>query len=1116
MSFRFSPPKFLGSWYRSIPRVSSVSLILVVVAKSFFAISLHAQSEEGASAVLFAQPVLSGEGEGQIGGQVFDRGQRTALSGVMIALSGTDLRATTDDTGRFSLIGVPAGRYNVVYSREGYLDATVIGVEIGPDKAPVLDFAMVMKSGNPQEDVVMLDSLSVTPEKLTQQMKSFEVRLQAEKIVNVFSLEDFGKFSAGDVADALVRISGVNVVKGQFAIIRGLEDRYSSVLYNSAPIPSPDPDSQSVQLDLFPSDVVSSLMVAKTFAGDLPGNSSGGSINIFTTDYSEEGGSWTGSLTIKFSAGTGFNANARDRFIDFTPGSPIGSENGSESDVIESDFGLTLSGRKAFGKDRLVFKIFAGQEIDYDTLTGWQETREPRTSFVPTRPRPGQTARSGDLALGRLTLSGGRYELTDSTRTEQTTGYLGLGYHFRKEGSHKLDASVFFTRKNEDSVQLKENGYLPNLNYASIAPAPGAEFTPGVLTGFATFSSQLYAGRQSAGDGPSRGPLWFTNFNQSRSLEQERDLLVFQLNGDHHFGGIKNLHVTWAANRATTSQDETAFGVDYFYEPTNGEQIPVVFPTTAASLGPGVFAANNDITYSMNAIEERQNFGRLDVDYEWAFTPEIAAKFLGGIHLEKASRDVTSSFLLSPTVGGLSQFAITGRTPEELGQNIPLALGEVGLDGRLNGSLSTTSEAERLIKAFHFGTKLSFWRKLDLLASFRRENVFIESRNDPFLKGEPPMADGSPKIFPSKYLFFDRQDNAASSELPSPPGTVFNDQLLGIEVPVDPVTGFVDIRSREALEALLNRSIDEKQFLPSFGLTFWATSQLSIRAGYSETVARPSFREIGYYVSVQPGSSDLVVGNPQLKLSEVESMDLRVEYFWGNQGDLIAASVFKKKIDRPIESIVIRDQGDFESSTQYRTFFNNPNEATLEGLELEARKTLDFIGLDFAKYFSLGGNYTLIEAEVARSQAELNRGPQFFVAVPGEDRFTGLNPTRRLYGQPEWIANADLNFNHTEWGTKATIAFFAISDVLDAAGSSVLGRDRLPYAFALDRYLASYNRIDFSFSQAWRNWTFKLSAKNLTDSERKVIYDPDQLTEEVPERSYKMGQDYSVSASYSF
>ena len=53
---------------------------------------------------------------------------------------------------------------------------------------------------------------------------------------------------------------------------------------------------------------------------------------------------------------------------------------------------------------------------------------------------------------------------------------------------------------------------------------------------------------------------------------------------------------------------------------------------------------------------------------------------------------------------------------------------------------------------------------------------------------------------------------------------------------------------------------------------------------------------MGYYVSVEPGSDDLIVGNPQMGLSDVESWDARVEYTWGDLGDLFALSGFTKTI----------------------------------------------------------------------------------------------------------------------------------------------------------------------------------------------------------------------------
>lgn len=1042
-------------------------------------------------------------------GQVLDGTTGQPLSGVQVFADGASTGATTDATGKFQ-VDLAAGEKVLALKKDGFIEQSLGKIEIAAEGEQSLPKAKLYTK--PADDVVMLDALDVTEAQATKKMETISARLDAEKFVNVFSAEDFTKFSAGDVASALNRVAGVNVVKGQFAIIRGLEDRYSSTLYNGAAIPSPDPDSQSVQLDLFPSDVVTNLVIAKTFAGDLPGNSAGGSINIVTHDYPKE-------LEVKVGASTGFNENAAKRFIALIPDNPIGSESGSKNDIVESDFGLTIGGRektKMLGGRELRFKAVFSQETDFDTKLGVQEGREPRVSSLPRPGRPvGPNNVSGDLALGRLSLSDGRFELTDSTRSEQTNAYLGFGTNLDKQGNHKIDGSVFFTRKREEQVQLKENGFIPGYDYAANSPAPGNDFDPSSFTNVSTLATWIADARTNPDDSPNRGHLHFTNVAESVALDKERDLLVFQLNGSHKFDEIEDFNVSWGANQIKTTQSEEAFGVDYFYEPADRYQVPSSFPATPEQLGPGGYVNDGGITYSTNEITEDQNFGRLDADYSFDVTKYLRTKLNTGVFWEKSLREVKSSFLESPTVGSTSQFAIGGGTPQQMGANILPSLDETS-PGVISGLRLSSSDAERDIKAFNLGSKFTLFRDLDLLGSYRFEDIFIQSKNDAFT-GETVL--GAPQIFPSRYLFLDRFDNVARGEvaLVPPVGTTFNDQLLGVNVPVDSTTGLVDYTTREEIEALINGRIDEKMWLPALGFTYRATSRLTVRGSYSQTVARPSFRELGYYVSVDAGSNDLTVGNPQLKLSEVESFDLRVEYPWGDKGDLVAMSLFSKTIAAPIESIVVRDPGNFEGGGLYRTFFNNPNEATLYGIELEARKDLGFLGFEFADYFSLGGNVTYIKAEVDRTPIELARASSYFATLPGVTPvFTALEGSRRLYSQPEWIANLDVTFEHPTWGTTATLAAFAISDVLDAAGSATFSPNGRVVGYTLDRYIAEFYQVDLVVSQKWKSWTFRFSVKNLTDSVRKTIYDPQQLTDEVAERSYTVGRDYTLSASYQF
>ena len=1067
------------------------------------------------------------QGSGSVAGRVFDADSGEPIAGASVALQGAPPAdggaafqqvATTGADGGYRFASVPEGSYTLRFTKSGYRASRLGDLTVQAGQTASADFPLPRAATGTAEQVLELEAFAVEASTVEEGADLLELRLDADQFLNTLSAEEFAKFAASDVADALKRVAGVNVVGGQFAVIRGLEDRYNSTLYNSAPIPSPDPDKQSVQLDLFPSDIVGNLVVSKTFAPELPSNTSGGAIDIITHDYPEE-------IQIELSGGTGFESKALDRFLRLDEGAPVGIETDWQ-DVIESDYGGSVGGRKTFFGRELRFKGLVNREIDFRTAEGFQESRQPRLAQIRNFPRPPRVVQSGDLSLGELFLSGGRFDLTESERSEQRTGYVGLGFDIDEAGNHRIDGSLFYTKKEEEIVQLEENGYFPNFDYGELIEqtlaGQGAQRSD--FNGFATPTTWLAGVREFPSEPASRGPVWFASFSESDSFQRDRDLTVYQINGDHRVELLDGMHLSWAANQAKTTQEEASYGARIWYEPADLATVPSRFPTTPGSLGPGTWYAGSGVFFSQNDIEETQDFARVDADYERELGERVKLRVNGGLWYEKADRDVDSSFLESPTVGGSSQFAIPGQTIEDLGQAI-LDILQRGADGDLIGLRSTTNESSREIKAWNLGSKATLFEKVEVLGGVRRESIFIESLNEPFT-GEEQF--GAPSTFPTAYLFFDRLDNPARGEVsaPPPPGTTFNDQLLGISVPVDPATGLVDLLDRAAIESLVNGEIDETRYLPSLGLTYRPLQGLVLRGAWSRTVARPSFREMGYYVSVDPGSDDLVVGNPQLTLSDVQSWDARIEYTWGALGDLAAVSLFYKEIEDPIESIVVRNPTNFEASSNalFRTFFNNPSKGTLKGIEVEARKSLDFVPrLGFARYFSIGGNLTYIDAEVDRTEAELARSRPFFGVADGDrERFGDLSRSRRLFGQPEWIVNADLTFDHPEWGTKVTLAFFAISDVLDAAGSASVGPDGSIFAFTLDRYVDSFHQLDLVASQTWRvellrgDVTLKASVKNLTNSARGIVYDPGQTRDEIAERSFEIGRDVSFSLSYRF
>jgi TonB-dependent receptor len=1199
---------------------------------------------------------------GTVVGQVFNGETGEPIRGVTVILiwpppegggQSSQKIEMTNSEGAYAFSTVPPGLYSLSFIKSGYRTAAMKDFEVRVRQENRADFPLPPKQISESGQVMNLDAFVVEASTVNEMMASLELRMEADSHLNIMSAEDFSKFAAGDVAEALKRVAGVNVVEGQFAIIRGLEDRYSSTLFNSAVVPSPDPDKQSVQLDLFPSSVVSNLMIAKTFTPELPSNSSGGSIDIQTEGYPEE-------FTFTLGLGAGFNENAIDGFMDlrelsFTGPdgqeiehlSPMGVEI-EGTDTIDSDISGSLGGRtKLLGRE-LRFKAAAKWETDYDTALGYKQTLMPRLGggglvLPPLFNIP--DSYSGGLAYGRLELNSGRFDLMQSERLEQKTGYGGFGFDLDEEGRHKVDLSIFYTQIDQSIVELNENGYIPGFDYTkyyNVWPLTGQEQIPQTSApdrppvlqtlcdlsgrGCATPTSWIGNGNQftDAGvlradfrDSPSNGPAWYAAFSQSSAYDTERDLLLSQLNGNHEpAGALDGLKVKWAGNYARSTQQEVAAGSNYFFEPEQrfpvppnppqsgqppspeftayvNQWYPKVFPSTPAqfeAMGlPGGYFTNRRVFYATNNIVEEQGFGRLDLEYTFDLSRKIETRLSMGGFFEHAERNVDATYLESPTavVGGKpsSQFALPTQTnPDENireGAPTPFALGALifGPDGltrdyteggKLQGLRETTNEALREVAAWYGEAKFTFWDDLDVLGGLRIESLKLTSDNNAFTNELNPLTgeyavtvDGTRPIYPSKYLFFDRLDNPYPEDPLKEELTVaqlnqqtnqtaFNDQLIGFPVRPDFSTsalnpdgltnctprprdgsfignrGCVDLNTTAKIESALNQEIDRIFYLPSVALAFRPTPDMVLRAAYSQTVARPSFREMGYYVTVDPSTNDVVVGNPSLGLSEVESYDARFEYTFGDYGDLFAFSGFYKSIDDPIEALLVRDPLNAESgvsSALYRTYFNNPNTADLWGIEMEARKTLNFLGSDFLENLSIGGNFTYIDAQVDRTEVEIERAQRFFSTGTLDTEpplFSSLSRSRRLFGQPEWIANGDISFDHPDWGTQMTVAVFAISDVLDAAGTAQVGRNGTTLNATLDRYFSSFYQVDVIFNQTWEpsflkgTVAFKISLKNVTDSVRKLIYDPGQTNREYVNREFRIGRDYSFSLSYTF
>lgn len=102
------------------------------------------------------------------------------------------------------------------------------------------------------------------------------------EVVSVLSSADIARTGDGDISGSLQRVTGLSVVGGGFVYVRGLGDRYSLALLNGSPLPSPEPLKRVVPLDIFPTNIIDSTLVQKSYSANFPGEFGGGVINLTT------------------------------------------------------------------------------------------------------------------------------------------------------------------------------------------------------------------------------------------------------------------------------------------------------------------------------------------------------------------------------------------------------------------------------------------------------------------------------------------------------------------------------------------------------------------------------------------------------------------------------------------------------------------------------------------------------------------------------------------------------------------------------------------------------------------------------------------------------------------
>jgi outer membrane receptor protein involved in Fe transport len=238
------------------------------------------------TAVVFVLVTAGAARGGTITGSVEDSRTGEALIGAGIKVVGTNLGGGTNLDGRFSIGNVPVGTYSLRVLYTGYTQKMVTGIIVLADG--VTPAAITLEPiAQDQGDAMRMEDIYVTAERVTNTNAAILTeRLRSAVIGDGISAEQIRLSPDGTSSDALKRVTGLSIVDDKFVFVRGVTDRYNSTTLNGVAVTGTDTDSdrKSFSFDLIPASLISNTVVAKTATPDLPGDFSGGLVQVNTLD----------------------------------------------------------------------------------------------------------------------------------------------------------------------------------------------------------------------------------------------------------------------------------------------------------------------------------------------------------------------------------------------------------------------------------------------------------------------------------------------------------------------------------------------------------------------------------------------------------------------------------------------------------------------------------------------------------------------------------------------------------------------------------------------------------------------------------------------------------------
>jgi outer membrane receptor protein involved in Fe transport len=376
---------------------------------------------------------------GKIEGKILDGELDDVLPFANVTIVGTNKGSTSDFDGLYS-IEVEPGTYTVSFSFVGYQTKEITEIQVKENETTRIDVTLKSAADNLQEVII------TTTARRNTEASVLNLQRKSVKVSDGMSFEGIKRTGASDVASAVKNIPGVSVQGGKYVFVRGLGDRYTKSILNGMDIPGLDPDRNTLQMDVIPSNIIENIIVSKTATADMPADFTGGVVDIVTKDFPSResysvsaGGSY--NYNMHFNSDYLQGNNSATDFLGFDNGerdlpisqnlsipAPVGrglnSAGQSVTDITNSfdkklaadrttspaNFNLSLSAGNSFDVGEKNNKLGYQANISYRNTTEYFEDLEQNFFFKPislseTELTPNRT-QTGDVGSNNVLISG--------------------------------------------------------------------------------------------------------------------------------------------------------------------------------------------------------------------------------------------------------------------------------------------------------------------------------------------------------------------------------------------------------------------------------------------------------------------------------------------------------------------------------------------------------------------------------------------------------------------------------------------------------------------------------------------------------------------------------------